>query len=161
MFCLSANAFSINLMKKNIGLTKWILIVTKLFWGSVKNRSPYAYTTTRTRSSMKSASFRLKITPLMFYDCYIYVSRWLINWFGKIYFFLHMFYEVLNIIYIADFIILFARWLLKRNYLFIFSFFFITFEIIIIFWGEGGIVMRSVKFCVYVERGGNKVSRVS
>lgn len=137
MFCLSANTFSINLMKKYIGLTKWILIVTKLFWGSVKNRSPYAYTTTRTRSSMKSTPFRLKITPLMFYDCYIYVSRWLINWFGKIYFFLHMFYEVLNIIYIADFIILFARWLLKRNYLFIFSFFLLHLKSLL-FLGGGG-----------------------
>lgn len=103
MFCLSANTFSINLMKKNIGLTKWILIVTKLFWGSVKNRSntrcPYAYTTTRTRSSMKSASFRLKITPLMFYDCYIYVSRWLINWFGKIYFFTYVLWSTKYYLY--------------------------------------------------------------
>lgn len=49
-----------------------------------------------------------------------------------------------------------------KKKLFVYLFFFlITFEIIIIFWGEGGIVMRSVKFCVYVERGGNKVSRVS
>lgn len=137
---LSANTFNINLMKK---ITRWILTVTKLFWGSVKNRSNTRCqcTTTRTRSSMKSTSFRLKITPLMFYDCYIYVSRWLINWFGKKYiFFLHMFYEVLNIIYIADFerkkcdslfIILFARWLLKRNYLFIY-FLFITFLLLLL-----------------------------
>lgn len=41
-----------------------------------------------------------------------------------------------------------------KKKLFVYLFFFIIFEIII-FWGEGGIVMRSVKLCVYVERGGN------
>lgn len=114
--------------EKNIGLTKWILIVTKLFWGSVKNRSNTPavsiciHNYTDKKLNEIHVIYRLKIAQLMFYDCYIYASRWLINWFGKMYFFLHMFYEVLNIIYIADFIILFARWLLKRNYLFIYFF---------------------------------------
>lgn len=48
----------------------------------------------------------------------------------------------------------------KKLFVYLFSIYYIFIIIIIFFLWGGGILMRSVKLCDYVERGGNKVSQV-